>query len=217
MIERFVSAVCTEHPGLEALPETRERLRELFPRGAVRRMTQLGLLLGSVLDPIEPVESDALVYASTYAENQALAEYLASFPAASPTLFQVSIHPSAVQQVLIARQRPVGELFPLAGAPHLVGHGLQAACLAPAPRAIFCGGEERGSWLREHHLASEETFAFAIALRSAPAGSIGRLRLEPSTEADPPIGLNEFAEALRCRRPIQRASSPGWRLELAWN
>ena len=84
MIERYVAAVRTEDPGLESASETRQRLRELFPRGATRRMTQLGLLMGSVLRDFTLGPADVVVYASTYAENQALAEYLASFPTPSP-------------------------------------------------------------------------------------------------------------------------------------
>ena len=97
-------------------------------------MTQLGLLMGGVLDPLRPGEEDGLVYASSYGESRALHDYLASFPTASPTLFQTSIHPSAVQQVLIARQQPVRELFPLGGRAQLVAHAAQAALLSPAPR-----------------------------------------------------------------------------------
>ena len=78
-------------------------------------MTHLGLLIGSALDgvPLEP--EDAMVYASTYAETRALEDFLLSFPQASPSLFQASIHPGGVQQVLIGRQQPISRLWPLAG------------------------------------------------------------------------------------------------------
>jgi len=183
MIERYITGCAVEDPLLELPAQTRERLKDCFPRGATRRMTQLGMLVGSVLRSLKPEESSALVYATRFAENQALEEYLASFPTPSPTLFQTSIHPSAVQQVLIARQQPIRELFPLTGNAQLGAHSLQMALLAPGPRVILCGGEERGTWLREHGSASEETFAFAVGLSHAAAGSIGKLSFNADTKA----------------------------------
>ena len=120
-------------------------------------------------------EDDALVYATQFGEGRALEGYLDSFPAASPTLFQTSIHPSGAQQGLIGRQRSVREFFPLAGGNHLVATAAQAALLAHAERVLFCGGEERGTWLVPHAAASDRAFAFALALTRARAtDSIGR-------------------------------------------
>lgn len=217
MIERYLQAVRFEDPGEEAPEATRSRLRDLFPRGATRRMTRLGLLLGSVLHDLRPAEEDTLVYASTYAESRALEDYLASFPAASPTLFQTSIHPSAVQQVLIARQQPVREFFPLTGRAHLAAHALQVGLLASTPRVIVCGGEERGTWLIECDAASNETFAFAALLSVEPSGSLGRVRLEPSGENDGELDLKEFFVLLRDRRSLQRTVAPGLMLTLTWH
>src|SRR6187549_1436217 len=101
MLESYLHALSLADAGDEDLATTRERLKERFPRGATRRMTQLGLLVGAALEEFSPQPDDALVYASAYAETRALEGYLESFPAASPTLFQTSIHPSAVQQALI--------------------------------------------------------------------------------------------------------------------
>jgi len=183
MIERYITGCAAEDPLLETPAQTRERLKECFPRGATRRMTQLGMLVGSVLRSLRPEESSALVYATRFAENQALEEYLASFPNPSPTLFQTSIHPSAVQQVLIARQQPIRELFPLTGNAQLGAHSLQIALLAPGPRVILCGGEERGTWLREHGSASEETFAFAVGLAEESTGAVGKVTFNAGTKA----------------------------------
>ncbi|HZZ56449.1 MAG TPA: hypothetical protein VFE31_01370 [Opitutaceae bacterium] len=210
MIERFITAAAAEDPGAETPAATRERLQAAFPRGTTRRMTQLGLLIGSVLQATAPGECDAVIYASTYAENQALEEYLASFPTASPTLFQTSIHPSAVQQVLIARQQPVRELFPLTGKPGLGSRALALAALCPGERVVVCGGEERGTWLREAGSASEETFAFALGLSPAPEGAIGRLRCG-SGGAAAAWDLREL-----WRRVRDRESGRGLDLELEW-
>ncbi len=97
-------------------------------------MTTLGLLVGRVLAEVDPREEDAIVYASGYAESCALEGFLDSFPTPSPTLFQTSIHPSAVQQLMIGRQTAVGELLPLSGGELFAFHALRTALLSPAPR-----------------------------------------------------------------------------------
>src|ERR1051326_448438 len=129
MPERFLQAISLADPGMEDPAVTRERLKDRFPRGATRRMTQLGMLVGAALDELAPRADDAIVYASGYAESRALEGYLDSFPTASPTLFQTSIHPSAVQQSLIGRQHPVQEFFPLTGRGGLVAQAIQTALL----------------------------------------------------------------------------------------
>jgi len=223
MLEAYLHAVAAEDVGLEELSATRERLKERFPRAATRRMTQLGLLVGSLLDELHPKESDTVVYASGYAESRALESYLESFPTASPTLFQTSIHPSAVQQLLIARQQPIQQLFPMTGGLNLVPNALQVALLAPSARTLICGGEERGTWLREYGIASERTFAFAISLKRESQGALARLSLDFSTCAEGvensvrTLSLHEFYLALHERRPLALSLSGGIRLTLAWS
>ncbi|HEX2100695.1 MAG TPA: hypothetical protein VHF69_08535, partial [Candidatus Synoicihabitans sp.] len=202
MVERFVTAVRTEDPGLEDTAATRERLRERYPRGATRRMTQLGLVLGSTLLPFEPAEDDTLVYASGYAETRALEGYLESFPAASPTLFQTSIHPSGVRQSLIGRQQPVRTFFPLTGGAHLASQALCTALLAPSSRVLVTGGEERGTWLLEQRAASERTFAFTLALANDATAAVARVTLESGAEsgAADPFSLAALFDLLVQRR-----------------
>ena len=233
MLERWITALSCEDAGTEDAAATRERLKGLFPPGATRRMTQLGITLGAALRPLAPGENDTLVYASTYAETRALEAYLDSFPAPSPTLFQTSIHPSSVQQNLIQRQQAVRHFFPVTGGADLPAQALLVALLAEAPRVILCGGEERGGWLLEQGRASARTFAFALALSTDPAGAIGQLSLAPATspsgEPDsvalssvapslslPSLPLPDFFDHLRARRPIDAFVSPGRRLVLRW-
>ena len=216
MLERYLQALSLADPGLEEPAATRERLRERFPRGATRRMTQLGLLVGVALDDLEPRADDAVVYASSYAETRALEAYLESFPTASPTLFQTSIHPSAVQQALITRQHPVGEFFPLTGRRHLVAQALQTAMLSPAPRVLVCGGEERGTWLLEKGYASARTFAFAFALTAEPEGALARLSLGPAAGPAGGLALEPFFDALAARQTLDVVAAPGLRLTLTW-
>lgn len=218
MPERFLHALSLADIGGEDPAATRERLKDRFPKGATRRMTQLGLLVGAALEDVGLGPDDALVYASAYAETRALEGYLDSFPGASPTLFQTSIHPSAVQQALITRQRPVTEFFPLTGRRQLVAHALQTALLSPAARVVVCGGEERGTWLLERGAASDRSFAFAFALTAEAPGALARVSLDatPQENVEREMRLPEFFDALQLRKPIDRAVAPGLRLKLSW-
>ncbi len=217
MPELCIHAVVTDDAGLEEPAATLGRLREAFPPGSTRRMTQLGLLVGAALGRLAPGEDDALVYATGYGESRALEAYLESFPFPSPTLFQTSIHPGGVQQGLIGRRCAVRELVPISAGPHLAGDALLAAVLAPAPRVLVCGGEERGTWLLEHGVASDRAFAFALALGREPGGDrLGRIALRP-VEGDGALPLAAFFDLLRARRAFAGVVAPGWALELAWH
>jgi hypothetical protein len=217
MLERFIQDLRTDDPGREDPAATRERLRTAFAPGATRRMTQLGLLVGATLGPLEPTEDDAVVYASSYGESRALESFLESFPFPSPTLFQTSIHPSGVQQGLIGRQRTVRELLPIAGDRHLAGQALLVALLSPAPRVLLCGGEERGTWLLEHGVASDRTFAFALALTRTPgAAALGRVTLAAGTQSGA-LPLAAWFDCLHRRHPWSGAVADGWHLNLTWS
>jgi hypothetical protein len=222
MLERWITALHTEDAGQEAPAATRERLKDRFPKNATRRMTQLGLTLGAAFNPVQVGADDTVVYASSYSETNALEGYLESFPNPSPTLFQTSIHPSAIQQNLILRQQAIARFFPVSGGDNLPAQALLVALLDAAPRVILCGGEERGGWIREQGHASESTFAFALALARAPAGAIGRIRLDfPAGDApSAPAGalpLPAFFNLLHARRPFDAIISPGRRLTVAWS
>src|SRR5436190_9500578 len=144
MVERFIHYLRVERPpNAETAAEARDRLREKFPRTALRRMTHLGMLIGSTLEGAALSADDALVYATSFAETRALEDFLTSFPNPSPLLFQTSIHPGGVQQVLIGRQQPIARLWPLAGRARLLEQALITAVLEPADRVAIAGGEER--------------------------------------------------------------------------
>lgn len=217
MLERYVHHLKVELPAPEeTAAEARVRLAAKFPRTALRRMTHLGLLLGSALDGVEAGAEDAVVYASTYAEARALEDFLTSFPAASPLLFQTSIHPGGIQQVLIGRQQPVARLWPLAGRRRLVEQALQTALFEPAGRVLLAGGEERGTWMLEHGVASARAFAFALELTREPAGACARIVFAPGAEGDDePPTLEQWTEALAARRELAwRGAGGTW--SLAW-
>jgi hypothetical protein len=216
MIERFIHHVRVELPPAdEAAAGARTRLAAKFPRTALRRMTHLGLLLGSALEDVPLGPEDALVYASTFAEARAFEDFLASFPLASPLLFQTSIHPGGIQQVLIGRQQPVARFWPLAGRTRLVEQALLTALLEPAPRVVLAGGEERGTWLLEHQLASARSFAFALLLTPSRAGATGRITRQPGRAGDEECPtLENFSVALAARQGLRWAGAGGaWALE----
>jgi hypothetical protein len=216
MTERFIHHPHVERPAPgETAAGARVRLADKFPRTAVRRMTHLGLLIGSALDGAPLGPEDAMVYASTFAETRAVEDYLRSFPAASPMLFQTSIHPGGVQQVLIGRQQPIARLWPLAGRKRLVEQALMTALIEPAPRVALVGGEERGTWMLDHNMASATSFAFAAILTREPAGAAGRVAFTPGPQTDEACpALAIFAEALAGRRPLHWHGAGGaWMLE----
>jgi hypothetical protein len=206
--QRFIHHLRVELPvATESAADARTRLGSLFPRTAVRRMTHLGFLIGSVLDGVTVGPDDAVVYASTFAETRALEDYLASFPTASPALFQTSIHPGAVQQVLIGKQKPVSRLWPLASQRRLLEQALMVALLESAPRVVIVGGEERGTWMLEHGMAADRSFAFGLVLTSDPLGALGAVTLARDVDEEPescPTTL-EFAQAM------ERRTSLSWR------
>ena len=215
MIERYLHQVKVELPPRhETAAGARTRLAPKFPRAALRRMTHLGLLLGSALEDIVLGPEDALVYASTFAETRSLEDFLLSFPAASPVLFQSSIHPGGVQQVLIGRQQPIARLWPLAGRARLVEQALLTALLEPAPRVVLLGGEETGTWLVEHDMASDRSFAFAMILTRSPAGAVARVAFMPRAAVEETCPtLEAFTQALTGRRALQWHGSGGaWTL-----
>ena len=217
MLTAYIQQLNTDDAGVEEPAATRERLKDRFPKGATRRMTQLGMLVGAVLGPLEPGPDDTLVYASEFAETRALEGYLDSFPSASPTLFQTSIHPSAVQQIMIQRQQPVRTFFPMTGRTQLIAQALRVALLADTPRALLCGGEERGTWLLERKAASDRTFAFALALSRDESGSMGKIVLRPVLESAGQLSPATFFDALQHRRPLSMSPASGLWLDLSWS
>lgn len=219
MLERHITALRTDDAGTEDAAATRERLKAAFPPGAARRMTQLGMLMGNLLNDLAPAEGDTLIYATQYAESRTLETYLESFPSASPIGFQTSIHPGAVQQGLIRRAQPIGEFFPMAGSGALIGQALLAAFLAPATRTLLCAGEERGTWLASIDGASERAFASVLSLSATPpdgASAPGRITLEPAAEPHAALEPAAWFALLHTRQNFSGVIAPGWRATLSW-
>jgi phage-related tail fiber protein len=216
MTMRYLHHVSVELPlETETMAEARVRLTDKFPRGALRRMTHLGMLVGSALEKVTLTRDAAVIYATTFAETRALEDFLGSFPSASPLLFQTSIHPGGIQQVLVGRQQPIARLWPLAAQRHLVTQALTTAWLETAPQVVIVGGEERGTWMFEAGMAAPRPFAFALVLTREAAGAIGRMEFSQASEqAVEECSLEEFARALAQREPLTVAGASGtWKIE----
>ena len=226
MIRRYVRRAATEGPFGGATPDDRAReWTKNFPPNAVRRMTRLGLMLGAALKDFPIGPDDAVVYATTFGETITLARYLESFPTASPLFFQTSIHPSAIEQVLINRACPVRELTPLAGQPDLSAHAALTALLTPGERVLLTGGEEVGSWMRQLDAASNVGFAFALELGGPPSEALGELRWSEDARRDVMSSavpaavagdLHELFHSVRERQPMRLACPSGGEVALTW-
>ena len=224
-LRRRIVRVSAEGPFTEILPEQARTWAAGFAPNAARRMTRLGLLLGHVLRDFTPGPEDAVVYATTFAEALTTERYLGGFPAASPLFFQTSIHPSAVEQVLINRLLPVRELTPMAGQEVIGAQALVTALLSPGPRAFLCGGEELGTWLSDIGACSPVAFAFALELTAGDGGDVDTATLGEITwqrgngDAGPAGDLRALFEAVRERRSLRWAApgGNGRELTLAWN
>lgn len=209
-------AIWTEPP--ETGAEAFEALKSGFPKRVVRRMTRLGMQLSRVLGELELDEACGLVYATSYSEACTIEKYLASFPYPSPQAFQTSIHPGGVEQFLIHNKQPVTEFFPLAGGDDLLLRALDTARLCAGETVVLCGGEERGSWLRDVGLSSETNYAWALKVRrGSDEGSIGRIAWRGLAEAKGTATLmTDFVQALQRQRPYHYNAPGGGELELSW-
>jgi hypothetical protein len=178
-------------------------------------MTQLGMLVGSVLSEIDLQTDDAIVYASGYGESRTLESYLDGFPHPSPTMFQTSIHPSGAQQSLIGRQTSVREFFPLSGGKHLTAQAIITALLSPHSRVCLCGGEESATWLLDNKAASERSFALALLLTAEADAPIGKLTLSDADNAGS-LPWADFFDIVHQRKSFDGAILDGRHLRLSW-
>ncbi len=221
MIKRYIARAAGEGPYHDTMPDERVRAwGKNFPPNVARRMTRLGLMLGEAMRDFPIGPDDAVVYATTFSETVATERYLGSFPTASPLFFQTSIHPSAIEQVLINRACPVRELTPLAGQRHLAAQAALAALLTPTARVLLTGGEEIGAWLRELDAASERRFRLRAGpvptTRRTPSaslcwtgrerdpGSVARTRA-PTVPLPDVDSVESLRVALRCSEPCANA------------
>ncbi|MDP0501359.1 MAG: hypothetical protein Q7P63_14795 [Verrucomicrobiota bacterium JB022] len=216
---RYITQVATraldpaqEDAGLAAL-----RL-EVGKREA-RRMSGLGMLLHRVMEGIDIGQHPRVIYTTTYTESRFIERFLESFPQPSPMMFQSSIHPGGVEQVLIQRQQAVRDFIPLAGQEGLIASALDHALLPDGVPVLWLGGEERATWLTELELASDHSFAYALALSDKPEGALGEIRWERESETtDTQLLLHPaWFQALAARESGVWNLPEGGTLHLQWH
>lgn len=182
-------------------------LKSQLPRSAARRMSATGILVSGVVPPDSATaRCPAVVYATRYGETVALEKYLGSLPEASPLLFQTSIHPSAVEQVWIARQQPIAEFLPLTATTAqdhlLLAAAIQQVFLCTSPETALIVAEERGTWLTEMGLASDCGFAASLQLSHSAEGALGRLQWSPPTDTGIEGSTTDSCSTLTLARAI---------------
>jgi hypothetical protein len=216
MVERFVQSIARYEWLDDAGAEAETAFREGLPRNAARRMTRLGLLCARVLRAMPADDSAAVVYATSMSESRTLEAYLDSFPEASPTRFQGSIHPAGAQQALIALGRPAREFYPLAGGRNLFDQALQTCLLAEAEEVILVAGEEKGGWLSEIGMAGNRSFAFALQLSRREEGARAVVRHTPEPSRAAAADLAEIFDRLENRTDWEIPSCPAGNWHWQW-
>ena len=222
MITRYIHSIQTTGPYENMEPAHVKELKAGFPPAAARRMTRLALLIGKCLEGIQIRPDDSVIYATTFSETMCLESYLDSFPNPSPLMFQNSIHPSGLEQVLIARQQPVSEFLPFAGRRHVMHAALTAACSTDKARQWIIASEEQGTWLTEKGCGSPTDFAFHIGASDDPQGAIGRIIWDPSApEAGPDdlLSLSTFTlfQQVSTRHSVASYCDSLGRIRIEWN
>lgn len=216
MIEKFLQTfsaieIDSTHSATQ-LAELKSRL----PGRQARRMSPLGVLVASVLAEIAITPESVLIYATTFTESLALESYLDSFPHASPTHFQTSIHPGGIEQALILNQQSVAALYPLAGKEDILTHALQLACTDARKEVIVVAGEEAGTWLTEMGVAMDRSFAYALRLTQTANGAMARVAFDHTRSGDGVApSLLDLAAALREKKNLEW-QSPGGALQWQW-
>lgn len=184
--------------------------------GSARRMTLMGLIVSWLTKDLTLSPDVAVIYATQYSEVDALERYLSGFPSLSPLLFQTSIHPSAIQQVWIARKSELESLYPISGDAHIVASALQNALLCSADRILIIGGEEQANWLHKHNIGSPKAFGFCLELGAlgATGGMAVIERHEKNIGATP--SLNSFCKCLSAKEDLRIADPNGGHYQLRW-
>ena len=181
MHTRYIQVANSFGPSSETSIDTWKTLKKNFPPLVSRRMTQLALMIGECLKDQEIQCSDSVIYLTTFSETLCLEKYLDSFPNPSPLMFQNSIHPSGMEQVLIARKQSVEEFLAFGGNKTVLHSALVAAFTSENPTQWLIGAEEKGTWLTEKKCASEQDFAFALKLTNDPQDALAKLAWQPLT------------------------------------
>jgi len=183
MLKRYIQSFSCRFVEADEEATAMKEIAQGLPPRSVRRMSRMGVMLSAVMEDVSLDMDTAVVYGTTYSESKALEAFLDSMPYASPTSFQTSIHPGGLEQALILKKQSIGAFFPVAGTVNdLVVNLLRCAFLSGRPRAVVCGGEERGNWLCEFDLAYERSFAFSLVLDETTDHGLGEISWDPQSK-----------------------------------
>jgi len=213
---RYLHAALAYAPVLQLTDDERKRLRKNFSPIAARRLTALPLLIGELTREANAGPDDEWFFASEFGGSISLEHYLESFPSPSPTHFQNSIQPGALDLVNVTRRQPARQLLPLIGGRTLFAEALFAALLSPADCVHVTGGEEFGEWSSQHRLGAPSTYAYYLRLSRAPSGAIGSISLAPDRVDVPVLPPEEAAARLGAREPLEARLPGRGVLQLRW-
>lgn len=219
LLSCYIKHLATRALAPEAEAAQLADLRSEVGRRPARRMSALGMLLHRVLEGVDAGAYGRVVYTTTYTESGFIERFLESFPQPSPMMFQSSIHPGGAEQVLIQRQQGIRDFLPLAGQEQLIASALDHALLPDGEQVLWCGGEERATWLTEAGLASDRSFAFALTLDPEPAGAIGTLRWDRTAFSEDTTAIDNLSwfRLLEAREPGRWNLPGGGTLSLQWH
>ena len=190
--------------GNDLVAEARAKYKETYPSRVARRMTHIGMMTGLCLKPLSYDQNTPIVYASVFGESQSLEAFIDSFPGASPLHFQRSIHPSAIEQTLIANKQPINRFYPITSDFNLAGQAIESPLISDSDRSILVGGDERATWLCEHELASHTSFACSLLVKKTGEG-IGSITIgdELPENCESECTLSQLARAIQEHSALQ--------------
>ncbi len=221
MIERYIKNYHKIGPFNEILDnDFIKKLKQEFPPLLARRMTLLSLLIGNVCKNFKLAEEDEIVYATTCAEGLSLESFLLSFPTPSPLHFQNSIHPSGIEQVLIARQQPINNLLPINGAPQtIILNALMAIMHTQSEYSYLISGEEKGNRLSDVQITNNCSYAYSIEFCKDNTDAIGKLCWKPcSTDSlDTVITGDDFIKFLDCKKELELQHKNFGKFKITWH
>ncbi len=218
MIKRYIQSAACCFPDPENESASVAQLIPDIPKRAARRMSTLGKQIHHMLNGVELDLDTSVIYGTTYTEARALETFLESIPFASPTAFQTSIHPGGIEQALIMDKREVAALFPIAGDTLIFLQMLQVAFTCSTSRTVLTGGEERGTWLQEFHLAAPRSFAFRLLLSRQPGDTVGEISWDPSAGVSDAMApsLEEAARSIESRSSLVAGSPDHGQYTITW-
>jgi len=218
MVTKYIQSLSTFGEFAEITADQQKALKGNYPRMVSRRMSNMALMIGDCLQDVIIDKADLLIYATTYSEVLSLERYLASFPTPSPLYFQNSIHPSGIEQILIANQQPVITHLPLAGRDNIMHSALMAA-LSDGGKTWLVGAEESGTWLTEKQCAGDVNFAFCVEITSEAGHALAQIswdKEEAPENDNNQLSTYAFFRAIKDRKPIQVGNSAMGTLRLEW-